>query len=88
MTWDDKVELVKALNNADYDKVAEVLQKNQDVDNQAADMFITGISMQEEEVSKYRKHLRFFKEWLSKYDFDGSFEFRTLMRVNLFYSLK
>ena len=85
MTWGDKVELAKALNNADYDKVVIILQRNQDIDNQAADMFITGISMREEEVSKYRKHLRFFKEWLSKHD---SFRLRILMRVNLFLSLK
>ena len=88
MTWDDKVELAKALNNADYDKVVIILQRNQDIDNQAADMFITGISMREEEVSKYRKYLDFFKEWISRYNFDSSFGLRTLMRVNLFLSLK
>lgn len=49
MTWDEKVIMVRLLNDGDY-KVAVDYLSTKDVDNQAMDMFVTGFSLTEMEL--------------------------------------
>lgn len=44
MEWETKVELAKALNNGNNDKVCDIVLNN-DMDLQAWDMFLTGMDL-------------------------------------------
>lgn len=45
MTWDDKIEMAKLLNNGKYEEAVEFFGKEQDWDAQAVDMFVTGFDL-------------------------------------------
>ena len=49
MTWDEKVIMVRLLNDGDYNAAVDYLS-TKDVDNQAMDMFVTGFSLTEMEL--------------------------------------
>ena len=49
MTWDEKVIMVRLLNDGDYKAAVDYLS-TKDVDNQAMDMFVTGFSLTEMEL--------------------------------------
>lgn len=49
MTWDEKVIMVRLLNDDDYKAAVDYLS-TKDVDNQAMDMFVTGFSLTEMEL--------------------------------------
>ena len=49
MTWDEKVIMVRLLNDGDYKASVDYLS-TKDVDNQAMDMFVTGFSLTEMEL--------------------------------------
>ena len=73
MTWDEKVEMVKLLNDGDYeDAVSYISQK--EVDNQAMDMFVTGFSLTKMEL------LNPIKEFIMNFD-SALLDFRSGLRL-------
>lgn len=44
MTWDEKIEMVKFLNNGEYEQAVSYISKKE-VDSQAMDMFVTGFDL-------------------------------------------
>lgn len=73
MTWDEKVEMVKFLNDGNYeDAVSYISQK--EVDNQAMDMFVTGFSLTKMEL------LNPIKEFIMNFD-SGLLDFRSGLRL-------
>ena len=73
MTWDEKVEMVKFLNDGDYEKaVSYILGK--EVDNQAMDMFVTGFDLTKMEF------LNPIKELIMNFDSD-LLDFRCGLRL-------
>ena len=44
MTWDEKVEMVKFLNDGNYENAVSYISEKE-VDNQAMDMFVTGFDL-------------------------------------------
>lgn len=75
MEWDDKVEMVKLLNNGDYEKVVSFLSEKE-VDPQAMDMFVTGFDL------SYMKLLKPIKDLLMKFD-SSKLDFRSGIRLEL-----
>lgn len=73
MTWDDKIELVKLLNNEKYEEAVEFFGKEQDWDEQAVIMFVTGF-----DLSKYELLLP-IKERIEK---ETSPDMMTAMRLS------
>lgn len=49
MTWDEKIEMVKLLNNDQYKETVEYVQ-DKVIDPQAMDMFVTGFDISECEL--------------------------------------
>lgn len=45
MTWEDKIEMVKLLNNEKYKEAVEMFGKEQDWDEQAVQMFVIGFDL-------------------------------------------
>ncbi len=73
MTWDEKVVMVKLLNDGDYeDAVSYISQK--EVDNQAMDMFVTGFSLTKMEL------LNPIKEFIMNFD-SALLDFRSGLRL-------
>jgi len=53
MTWDDKVEMCQHLNSSEYTEATNLFLKNIDIlDDQAVDMFVSGIELTKECLSK------------------------------------
>lgn len=73
MTWEEKVVMVKLLNDGDYeDAVSYISQK--EVDNQAMDMFVTGFSLTKMEL------LNPIKEFIMNFD-SALLDFRSGLRL-------
>lgn len=73
MTWDEKVVMVKLLNDGDYeDAVSYISQK--EVDNQAMDMFVTGFDLTKMEL------LKPLKDFIMNFD-SGLLDFRSGLRL-------
>ena len=73
MTWDEKVVMVKLLNDGYYeDAVSYISQK--EVDNQAMDMFVTGFSLTKMEL------LNPIKEFIMNFD-SALLDFRSGLRL-------
>ena len=51
MTWDEKVEMVKFLNDGNYENAVSYISEKE-VDNQAMDMFVTGFDLTKMELLK------------------------------------
>ena len=47
MDWNTKIEMVKALNNGNYEQAVSIFSQDEDWDSQAIDMFITGFNLSE-----------------------------------------
>ena len=45
MTWENKIEMVKLLNNEKYEEAVELFGKEQDWDDQAVEMFVLGFDL-------------------------------------------
>ena len=78
MEWEIKVELAKALNNGDNQKVCDIILKN-DMDAQAWDMFLTGMDLRKAE--DYRPLLDKLSNEVSATV--GSLGYREVLRCNL-----
>ena len=50
MTWEDKTEMIRLLNNRELDKAVEMFTKETDWDDQALTMFIFGFPLTEYKV--------------------------------------
>lgn len=73
MTWDEKVVMVKLLNDGDYeDAVSYISQK--EVDNQAMDMFVTGFDLTKMEL------LKPLNDFIMNFD-SGLLDFRSGLRL-------
>ena len=73
MTWDEKVVMVKLLNDGDYeDAVSYISQK--EVDNQAMDMFVTGFDLTKMDL------LNPIKDFVMNFD-SGLLDFRSGLRL-------
>lgn len=77
MIWETKIELAKALNNGDNKKVCDIVQNN-DMDMQAWDMFLTGMSLVNYE--DYRPLLDKIKE--NKIEISQNLKLREILRMN------
>lgn len=75
MEWDDKVEMVKFLNDGDYEKAVSFFSEKE-VDPQAMDMFVTGFDL------KYMMLLKPIKDLLIKFD-SSKLDFRSGLRLEL-----
>lgn len=51
MTWDEKIELAKLLNNCQYKDAVEFVS-NKEIDPQAMDIFVTGFDLTKIELLK------------------------------------
>lgn len=73
MTWEEKVEMVKFLNDGDYEKAVSYISEKE-VDNQAMDMFVTGFDLTKMEF------LNPIKELIMNFDSD-LLDFRSGLRL-------
>ena len=69
MTWEEKVEMVKYLNDEEYENAVTYIY-GKEVDNQAMDMFVTGFSLTKMEL------LNPIKELIINFD-SGLLDFRS-----------
>ena len=69
MTWEEKVEMVKYLNDEEYENAVTYIS-GKGVDNQAMDMFVTGFSLTKMEL------LNPIKELIINFD-SGLLDFRS-----------
>lgn len=63
MTWDEKIEMVKFLNNNNYEEAVSYIS-GKEVDNQAMDMFVTGFDLTKMEL------LKPIKDFIMNFDSD------------------
>ena len=75
MTWDEKVEMVKYLNDGEYENAVTYIS-GKEVDNQAMDMFVTGFSLTKMEL------LNPIKELIMNFD-SGLLDFRSGLRLEI-----
>lgn len=73
MTWDEKIEMVKFLNNGEYEQAVSYIS-GKEVDNQAMDMFVTGFSLTKIEL------LKPIKDFIMNFD-SGLLDFRSGLRL-------
>lgn len=45
MKWEDKIEMVRLLNNGQYKEAVDFFSKEQDWDEQAVEMFVNGFDL-------------------------------------------
>lgn len=50
MGWEDKCKMVSFLNNGNYKEAVDLFAKEQDWDDQAVDMFVTGFDLTQHEL--------------------------------------
>lgn len=50
MKWESKIEMVKLLNSGKYEEAVDLFGKEEDWDDQAVDMFVTGFNLVEWEL--------------------------------------
>ena len=75
MTWEEKVEMVKYLNDGEYEHAVTYIS-GKEVDNQAMDMFVTGFSLTKMEL------LNPIKELIMNFD-SGLLDFRSGLRLEI-----
>lgn len=75
MTWDEKVEMVKFLNDGSYEEAVSYISKKE-VDSQAMDMFVTGFSLTKMNL------LNPIKELIMNFD-SGLLDFRSGLRLEI-----
>lgn len=75
MTWEEKVEMVKCLNDREYENAVTYIS-GKEVDNQAMDMFVTGFSLTKMEL------LNPIKELIMNFD-SGLLDFRSGLRLEI-----
>lgn len=73
MTWDEKVEMVKFLNDGNYEEAVSYISEKE-VDNQAMDMFVTGFDLTKMEL------LNPIKDFVMNFD-SGLLDFRSGLRL-------
>ena len=73
MTWDEKVEMVKFLNDGNYEESVSYIS-GKEVDNQAMDMFVTGFDLTKMELLKH------LKDFIMNFD-SGLLDFRSGLRL-------
>ena len=73
MTWDEKIEMVKFLNNGEYEQAVSYIS-GKEVDNQAMDMFVTGFNLTKMEL------LNPIKDFVLNFD-SGLLDFRSGLRL-------
>lgn len=73
MTWDEKVVMVKLLNDGDYEDAVSYISEKE-VDNQAMDMFVTGFDLTKMEF------LKPLKDFIMNFD-SGLLDFRSGLRL-------
>ena len=73
MTWDEKVEMVKFLNDGNYENAVSYISEKE-VDNQAMDMFVTGFDLTKMEL------LKPLKDFIMNFD-SGLLDFRSGLRL-------
>jgi hypothetical protein len=73
MTWDEKIEMVKFLNNGEYEQAVSYIS-GKEVDNQAMDMFVTGFDLTKMEL------LKPLKDFIMNFD-SGLLDFRSGLRL-------
>ena len=50
MSWEDKCRMVSLLNEGNYKEAVDLFAKEQDWDDQAVDMFVTGFDLTQREL--------------------------------------
>ena len=75
MTWDEKVEMVKFLNDGNYEEAVSYISKKE-VDSQAMDMFVTGFDLTKMNL------LNPIKELIMNFD-SGLLDFRSGLRLEI-----
>lgn len=50
MSWEDKCKMVSLLNNGNYKEAVDLFAKEQNWDDQAVDMFVTGFDLTQREL--------------------------------------
>ena len=73
MTWEEKVEMVKFLNDGNYENAVSYISEKE-VDNQAMDMFVTGFDLTKMEL------LHPIKEFVMNFE-SGLLAFRSGLRL-------
>ena len=75
MTWDEKVEMVKFLNDGNYENAVSYISEKE-VDNQAMDMFVTGFDLTKMDL------LNPIKDFIMNFD-SGLLDFRSGLRLEI-----
>lgn len=75
MTWDEKVEMIKFLNNGEYENAVAYISEKE-IDNQAMDMFVTGFSLTKMDL------LNPIKELIMNFDSE-LLDFRSGLRIEI-----
>lgn len=75
MTWDEKIEMVKFLNNGEYEQAVLYISKKE-VDSQAMDMFVTGFDLTKMNL------LNPIKQLIMNFD-SGLLHFRSGLRLEI-----
>lgn len=75
MTWDDKVELVKHLNNARYKEAVKMMEAEPEWDEQCLMMFANGFSLTEVKLCES------IRDRLSKVNAGDLPDFRASLRI-------
>ena len=73
MTWEEKVEMVKFLNDGNYENAVSYISEKE-VDNQAMDMFVTGFDLTKMEL------LNPIKDFVMNFE-SGLLDFRSGLRL-------
>ena len=73
MTWEEKVEMVKFLNDGNYENAVSYISEKV-VDNQAMDMFVTGFDLTKMEL------LNPIKDFVMNFE-SGLLDFRSGLRL-------
>ena len=75
MTWEEKVEMVKFLNDGNYENAVSYISEKE-VDNQAMDMFVTGFDLTKMEL------LNPIKDFVMNFE-SGLLDFRSGLRLEI-----
>ena len=73
MTWEEKVVMVKFLNDGNYEEAVSYIS-GKEVDNQAMDLFVTGFDLTKMEL------LKPLKDFIMNFD-SGLLDFRSGLRL-------
>ena len=74
MTWEDKIEMVKLLNNGKYKESVDLFGKEEDWDEQSLSMFVSGFDLTQCDL------LEPIKERITKVETN---DYRTALRLGL-----